>query len=71
VANHANFVIGVNIMRIVMFFGWCLLGTAIFLPGCSAGISATGLSARVEIKNPAAPVVTVVTQPSEPAVPSI
>lgn len=58
-------------MRCLMFLGWCLIVAAVFLSGCSAGISATGLSARIEIKNPAAPVVTVVTQPSEPAVPSL
>lgn len=58
-------------MRYVMFFGWCLLGTAIFLSGCKAGITASGLSASVEIKNPATPVVTVVNQPVEPAVPSL
>ena len=55
-------------MRCLFFFGWCLLGAALFLPGCSAGLSATGLSARVEIKSPSAPSVTVVNQPEEPTI---
>ena len=58
-------------MRCLFFFGWCLLGAALFLPGCSAGLSATGLSATIEVKNPTTPSVTVVNQPNEPAVPSL
>ena len=58
-------------MRCLFFFGWCLLGAALFLAGCSAGLSASGLSANIEIKSPTTPNVTVVNQPSEPAVPSL
>jgi len=58
-------------MQILAYIGWCLIGTAIFLSGCKAGLSAEGLSASITIHNPATPNVTVVnSQPPQP-VPSL
>ena len=58
-------------MQILAYICWCLLGTALFLSGCKAGISAKDLSASITINDPAAPNVTVVnSQPPQP-VPSL